>query len=210
MDQSLGPSDPIASFGRRALAWLIDAAIGTAVVTAIFVYDAMSHFDVVQFRSRQAAEAHCDVLWSEETKCVVSDNSVWSITGEFDINVSALVIAGLVMVLLQTMLLPGLTGWSPGKLLMELRVVDAITYQRAGLRANIVRGVCWIVDAFPFALVGIHARFHSDERRRVGDIVAGTLVVDKSALGEPPGLAEGDEARIADTAGTAAESTAVS
>jgi len=195
MDQSSGPIDPVAPLGRRALAWLVDAAVGGAVVAAIFVFDFMSHFDVKQFQSKRFAEAHCDSIWSEQTKCVVSDNSVWSITGDLDINESRLWIAGVVMVLLQTVVLPAITGWSPGKLLLELRIVDAETYQRAGLRANVVRGLCVAVDAFPYVvpLVGFVTSIvtgrDSKNRRRVGDLIAGTLVVSKSAVGKPPNLA---------------------
>ncbi|HAB57642.1 MAG TPA: hypothetical protein DCE75_06275, partial [Acidimicrobiaceae bacterium] len=39
----------------------------------------------------------------------------------------------LAWVLISTMILPGITGWSPGKLLTGIRVVKADTFKKAGL-----------------------------------------------------------------------------
>ncbi len=220
------PDDPTAVIGRRGLAWLVDTVIGGVIVAGVFVYEAMRQFDLVQFKTTSAAEDYCDIIFSEETQCVVSDNSVWSITGDFVINEPRLWILSAILVVLLTMLLPGITGWTPGKLLMELRIVDSETYEPAGLRANAVRGLCLVVDALPYAipLVGLIAGFGDTamaflvfgvllfplagliaavvgkQSQRIGDLAAGTLVVDKSALGRPPSAeaAAADEGSPAD------------
>jgi uncharacterized RDD family membrane protein YckC len=83
--------------------------------------------------------------------------------------------------------LPGLTGWTPGKLLTGLRVVRA-DRSRAGLGRNLVRPFLWIVDGFPYflpGLVGFIMILATKEHRRVADLVAGTFVVDRAEVGVP-------------------------
>ena len=45
-------------------------------------------------------------------------------------------------------LLPGLTGWTPGKLITGLRVVRA-DRERAGMGRSLARPFLWIADGFP-------------------------------------------------------------
>jgi len=84
--------------------------------------------------------------------------------------------------------LPTLTGFSPGKGIVGLRVVKQETMQTAGLGANLVRWLLWIVDAFPFCfpLVGLITGLASDGHRRVGDMAASTVVVHKDSVGQIP------------------------
>ena len=58
----------------------------------------------------------------------------------------------------------------------------------AGLGKCIGRTLMWIVDAFPFVLplVGLITGVASSGHRRVGDMVASTLVVHKSSVDIPP------------------------
>jgi len=84
-------------------------------------------------------------------------------------------------------------GRSPGKMLMGLRVVDErglpISLQQSFLR-NIVR----VLDAQPiffYGFGGLVALLHP-EHRRLGDIVAGTMVVSETQTLDYPGrIAEG-------------------
>ena len=85
-------------------------------------------------------------------------------------------------------LLPGLTGWTPGKLVTGLRVVRA-DRRRAGVGRNLVRPFAWIADGFPYflpGLVGFILILATKEHRRVADFVAGTYVVDRAEVGLAP------------------------
>jgi len=66
-------------------------------------------------------------------------------------------------------------GRTPGKMLLGIRVVmdtgHAITFAAASVR-NLVR----VVDALPFGLLGIGFMLFHPQNKRLGDIVAGTVV----------------------------------
>jgi uncharacterized RDD family membrane protein YckC len=74
-------------------------------------------------------------------------------------------------------------GWTPGKLLFGIRVVDfygGIPTVGQALTRNVFR----ILDAYPFVvpnLVGMTIILSNRRRQRGGDKAAGTLVVDRSA-----------------------------
>ena len=85
-------------------------------------------------------------------------------------------------------ILPAVKGTSPGHAALGLRIIgrDGGT---PGLGKGIVRYLLWIVDLFPYFIPGlvafITASTDKAEHRRVGDRVAGTLVVDKQYAGQP-------------------------
>ena len=90
-------------------------------------------------------------------------------------------------------IMPGLTGTSPGKSALGIRII-ARDGGKPGLGRALVRYLMWIVDSFPYIipyLTGFITALVDDQHRRLGDRVAGTLVVDKSAVGQaPPGGAQ--------------------
>lgn len=69
-------------------------------------------------------------------------------------------------------------GQTPGKRLMQLRVVSQDGYS-VSLAASAVRNLLRVVDAMPIPLylVGIVAALLNGSRKRVGDMVAGTIVI---------------------------------
>jgi uncharacterized RDD family membrane protein YckC len=79
--------------------------------------------------------------------------------------------------LFTTIILPGLTGRSPGKFLMGVKVVKGDGGNPGILRA-FLRNIMWIVDGFPYVLPLV-AYFTSRKppNQRLGDRVAGTYVV---------------------------------
>jgi uncharacterized RDD family membrane protein YckC len=83
--------------------------------------------------------------------------------------------------------LQGLTGASPAKHLVGLRVVDAHG-RPCGPGKAAVRSVAWILDGFPYVLplTGYAAAVSSHDTQRVGDRLAGTYVVDTRHAGAPP------------------------
>jgi uncharacterized RDD family membrane protein YckC len=83
----------------------------------------------------------------------------------------------------------GITGKTPGKAMMGIQVVNA-EGQPPGIGRAALRYILWIVDAFPYIipyLTGFITALTSQRNQRVGDMVASTFVVDKSAAGSPAG-----------------------
>lgn len=75
-------------------------------------------------------------------------------------------------------------GQTPGKMVMNLVVVteqgNPLTY-----RAATIRTLLRIVDKFPmFYLVGVVTIFLTDRSQRIGDLVAGTIVVSGHETGD--------------------------
>ncbi len=84
--------------------------------------------------------------------------------------------------------LPGATGWTPGKLLTGLRVVDR-RGRPPGVPAGLVRTLPLIVE-WPGVVV-LRPMRRSPWRQRAGDRLAGTLVVRRAALGASTAAAGG-------------------
>src|SRR5437899_9115226 len=74
-------------------------------------------------------------------------------------------------------LLEGLFGDTLGKALVGIKVTD-LTGRPAGWRAVLIRNIFRVIDSFPgFYLLGALVARFSARRQRIGDNVAGTLVV---------------------------------
>ena len=193
-------SDPTAVVGRRIGAFLIDGLIG---VTLIFAF-ALATFTNTELGDSLTAELQCEVIneFSNDL-CIQAGTTVYVGTEN---EAAIITLIWLAWVLISTMILPGITGWSPGKLLTGIRVVKADTFEKAGLGANILRGVLWVVDAFPyFAPIVGGALLASKDRRRVGDRAANTLVVRADSVGRSP--VQTPSAVIAPPTGDAAQPT---
>ncbi len=68
------------------------------------------------------------------------------------------------------------TGRTPGMRWLGLRVVT-LDGERPRLAAHVVRAVATLLDGFPFGLVGLVVMANSARQQRIGDMLAGTLVV---------------------------------
>jgi uncharacterized RDD family membrane protein YckC len=93
-------------------------------------------------------------------------------------------------------ILPGLSGTSPGHAVMGLRIVD-VNGQKPGFWRGLGRGFfMWLIDV---SIVGLIVAAVTQRNQRVGDLVAGTFVVDKDAVGSAlgpvpqPGFAGGGQ-----------------
>jgi uncharacterized RDD family membrane protein YckC len=108
--------------------------------------------------------------------------------------------------LLVYVVLPGIKGVSPGKALMGIKLVNAEGRPPGVLRA-FLRYILFIVDAFPYLipyLTGFIVALNSERNQRVGDMAAGTFVIDKNAAQVP---AAGGQGQFAPTAGWSAPPT---
>lgn len=84
-----------------------------------------------------------------------------------------------VIVLGYYILLEGLLGQTVGKMVVGIKVVGQGTQDAPGLGKATIRTLMRIVDGFFFYLVAFIAVLASTNNRRLGDMVAGTLVVRK-------------------------------
>lgn len=180
--------DPTNVIGSRIGAWLIDAAIGTVVLVVAFT----TILDKLTLPSSQAATNLCDTVNNSpgNTACFSVGSTVYGGTGSDMVEIALVMLAFFVAF---QVILPTLTGYSPGKGIVGLRVVNQETFQTAGIGANSVRWILWIVDAAPYfiPLVGFITGLASKGHRRVGDMAASTIVVPKGFVGSPvpiPGL----------------------
>ena len=79
-----------------------------------------------------------------------------------------------------------MSGYSIGKAVMGLRVVKQSDGQLAGIGANGLRWLLGIIDFGPCLLPGLITGLTTKGHRRIGDMAASTLVVDKSQVGVAP------------------------
>ncbi len=186
-------ADPTAVFGRRVLAALLDALL--VLVPAVMLATSEFEYFTAQTLDAQGIDGtqFCDGVIEDNGICVdltevegmervyFADGTPGSATAYYWLaNIGLLVV------------LQGLTGWTPGKLLTGIRVVRD-DGRPAGIGRALLRWLLWVVDGFPYVvpLVGFIVGLTTVGHRRVGDMVAKTLVVRASAAGTPisvPGL----------------------
>jgi uncharacterized RDD family membrane protein YckC len=82
-----------------------------------------------------------------------------------------------VFVVLYYVLMEGLTGRTVGKMVTGIRVVDEATGSTPGVGQAVLRTVLRLIDGIFGYLVAFIVVLASDRRRRLGDMVAKTLVV---------------------------------
>ncbi|MEO6988220.1 MAG: RDD family protein [Aquihabitans sp.] len=182
-------ADPTAVMGRRIGAYIIDVVLLLIITFAVLVPLWQSKSvtapsgtvtcgsDSSEFRSRPGAP--------EVNFCFESGNEVRYIPvgeeGQFTTTV-ALVSGGASFLML--IVLQGLVGGSPGKLMLGLRVVKE-NGENAGVLRCLVRTILLPIDASCCAIIGLLTAFNSKRHRRVGDMAASTMVIgrdDQDAL----------------------------
>jgi uncharacterized RDD family membrane protein YckC len=90
-----------------------------------------------------------------------------------------------VLLLLVFPVTSGITGATPGKLLMRIRVVRH-DGSKPGWKRGLVRAAAWGVDALALILpLGLWIASFTPRHRRIGDYLAGTYVVRGHAVGRP-------------------------
>ncbi|HWJ60838.1 MAG TPA: RDD family protein [Acidimicrobiales bacterium] len=182
-------TDPTKIMGSRIGAYIVDLIIGTVVVVGVFLLFGASHFDEVPAGSPAAARQLCDgindvsdgssrshvcIAWGDSAR-VASGDDLRAVQVQFWA-------ASIGFGLLNYVVLSAIAGGTAGKLIFGLRVVTA-RGQRAGLGRNLVRWLLLVVDTACCFLPGLLTSFNSKGHRRVGDMVAGTYVVHRSAEG---------------------------
>lgn len=184
-------SDPTKVMGRRTLAWIADlllflvvaalgfASMGEYVDVPVAVEDPCQELEDQAAARGETLGACLDFrdmgIEEAEDRIYLLDGSESGLQTGLSLGWFALFV-----------IVQGLTGGSPGKLLFGLRVVDQYG-TRIGIGKSLGRTLMWVVDAAPWfiPLVGPIAAFTSNGHRRVGDLAAGTYVVASSSVGQP-------------------------
>jgi len=176
---------PTKVVGRRALALIIDGLLIGALDAALFFALASKDTEVLQKLRNGEIEPDTTLYGN----VILSDTS-YSVYGSK---------AGLLFLLVfliwlgYWVVLQGTKGFTLGKLLLGLRLVKDDGNLPAGIPRTLARQLLVIVDAFPYVipyLTGFIVAVTSDRNQRVGDKVAGTLVV-KQAAGQEVAAAPG-------------------
>ncbi len=71
----------------------------------------------------------------------------------------------------------GMGGQTPGKRMLGVVVVDRRSGEPIGFGQSLLRNLLRIVDGFFYYALGLVVMLASDRRQRIGDHVAGTVVV---------------------------------
>jgi hypothetical protein len=175
-------SDPTAVMGRRTLAWISDLLLYGAVVVAGFA----SMAEYVDIPPGIAEAEACEIFQDQNPDaadaCLAFDGQIFILDASGAGTQTLLSLGWFAFFVV----LQGLTGGSPGKLLFGLRVVDQHG-RRCGIGKSLGRTLLWVVDSAPWVvpLVGPITAFTSSGHRRVGDLAAGTYVVSASSAGSP-------------------------
>lgn len=165
--------------GRRVLASIVDGLLLGAINFGLFFAMAEKDTDVL----KKLTEGEYSPEDSTYGNITIGDNE-WSIVGGKFLLYLLIV---LVVFALIDWVLQGLKGWTPGKLMTGIRTVKA-DGTPPGIGKAIARWFLWIADGFPYfiyGLVGFIVAMTNDKRQRIGDKVAGTFVVEASAMGQP-------------------------
>jgi uncharacterized RDD family membrane protein YckC len=188
--------DPTAVIGRRVLAWLVDSLIVTAIFVSLFAVGAVRYHNEAEVADPCGALERAGI---DAANCIYVNSNAYVTSASEGTRASLI---GWSYVVVVFVVLQGLTGATPGKLLTGLRVVDE-RGARPGLGRATGRTVMWAVDAAPwiFPLVGFVTGLTTVGHRRVGDMVAKTYVVGRRDVGTPVVL---PAAVAPETAGTAA------
>ncbi len=171
--------DPTKVVGRRIVAFIIDSIILCAISLAVF-------FAMAEEDGEFTRKVLVDEYSADETRFgrfEVGDDE-YSIVGEKYLLCIAIMFA---IWGLYRWVLPGLRGWTPGKLLVGIRVVGE-DGRFAGVLRNAVREILLIVDDFPYfipMLTGFVVAMATERHQRVGDLAVATFVVQKDAVGRP-------------------------
>jgi uncharacterized RDD family membrane protein YckC len=171
---------PTQVVGKRVAAYVIDGLISFAITA------------IAWFALTTQVDGKCPSYGGGIT---IGDNCRGFVVGESG-NQTAWYLISFLGGLLIFVVLQGLKGYTPGKALMGIKLVNAEGRPPGVLRA-FLRYVLWIVDGFPYLipnLTGFIVALNSERNQRVGDMAASTFVVDKNAAGaQSPGQVGGGQ-----------------
>jgi uncharacterized RDD family membrane protein YckC len=174
------PEDPTKALWRRIFAYLVDSFVGSVIVLAVFF--AFADVDTIDARS-------CPDDLPSGRACIdaSSGDSAEDDIVLFDVGAGfAALGAGLLYVLLNSVVLQGTTGATGGKFLCGARVVKDDGSYPPGMGRAFIRTILLIVDGINLILpLGLWVAMFSRGHRRIGDMAANTYVVKAGYAGRP-------------------------
>ena len=164
--------DPTQVVLRRTAAYLVDALlIGAILLVTIWVTGDVK-------RSSQG----CPDPIPKNHSCIDYNHQALVVNNRVFVWFTLLVI---VLFTLFFGLIPGITGASPGKSLLGIRVVRA-DGTKPGWKRGLLRSVCWGLDGLMLVLpTAMWLAALTPRHRRLGDYAAQTYVVRRDAAGRP-------------------------
>jgi uncharacterized RDD family membrane protein YckC len=188
---------PTAVVGRRVAAWLIDSILLVALNTVIFF--ALAEKD--QTIAAKVANGQLDPNSSVYGNITLGDTTYSIVGGKYGLYLLII----LVLNLGYWVVWQGRTGATLGKAITGIRVVKESDGTPPGMLKAFLRQLLWIVDAFPYLipnLTGFILALSTQHNKRVGDMVAGTVVVKREFAGssEEPRSAQFDMGGLETTA----------
>lgn len=178
--------DPTSVIGRRISAWTFDLVLFLALSFGVLMATGGFDWRTTTYPNAGDAEAACAAYEDSTNGRICSVAGAEAVFVDIEGNTNGVWIAYTIGYIL----LQGLTGGSPGKLLLGLRVVDEHG-TRIGIGKSLLRTFLWVADAITCGLpiVGGVAMVSTKGHRRLGDMGAGTYVVARKDVGTPVGLA---------------------
>ncbi len=166
-----GGRDPTRVVTRRSLALLVDALLLALIPTVT----------VAIVGNASMSKGVCPDPPPVGRNCLSYRNQVVL----FDKDVSLAFFGLLVLLyLLVFVVVQGFTGSSPGKALLGIRVVRPDGTSPGVVRST-VRALAWVVDGLALLVpIALWSAWFTPGHRRVGDWIAGTYVVRRSAVAE--------------------------
>ncbi len=165
--------EPQATNLRRFVAALIDVVLSLVVPVSYLI----NQMTLRELATSGDAARRCNFI-NDLTDDFCFHSGTQTLTGT-NIMLQTALLLWVLWIVVHHALVSGLTGWTFGKLLTGLRVVNARTFRRAGLFANLIRTVLLTVDALPYGLplVGPLLVLTRTRHQRLGDLAARTRIV---------------------------------
>ncbi len=189
-------ADPTDVGGKRVVAAIIDWGIWVVINSVLY------------FSMAESADTGglfgCSDVDVSANQCLTVGDTIYVVK---DSNATLLNVLLLGYMIGIFVIIRGLSGRTPGTLMMGLRCVDG-QGQPIGIGMALVRSIAGIVDYIPccfFPLVGLIAMFTTKGHRRVGDMAAKSFMVEGSHQGPVvlPGVASPAAPAYGTPAGTA-------
>jgi uncharacterized RDD family membrane protein YckC len=160
---------PTAVAGQRLLAFLIDALIICAAVALLWLL-------LTDKVSREGIDPSSGGFDIGGKRYAFTEEHAGRRTLWLGLSIAAALVVSIVI--------PAISGSSPGRAVAGIRVVDREGRPPGFVRA-LVRWLLWIVDGFFFWLVGGVLVLVTERNQRLGDMAAGTYTVRKELAGQP-------------------------
>lgn len=174
-------SDPTRVLARRTFAWLADVALFVAAfLTTIIVFGQRFTSDAIALEPAGFRfEGGDATLWFPKDVPALGDSVLVVPGGKFWLAIAMFWF----VLLVDWIIVQGLSGRTFGKSIFRIRCVTR-ERPRPGIGRSLLRTILWVIDLILIVLpLGFILATFTKGHRRVGDMAAGTFVVDRRFAG---------------------------